>query len=46
MTHTKKGSRFTAATDKSAITVTCVTDSTYNIAQDKEKIKYFINKIR
>lgn len=46
MTHTKKESRFTAATDKSAITVTCVTNTTYNIAQDKEKIKYFIDSVR
>ena len=26
--------------------VTCVTNTTYNIAQDKEKIKYFIDSVR
>ena len=46
MTHTKKGSRFTVAAVKSAKEVTCVTGSTYNIAQDKEKIKYFIDSAR
>lgn len=46
MTHTKKGSRFTVAAVKSAITVTCVTYTTHNIAQDKEKIKSFIDSAR
>ena len=46
MIHREEESQLTAATVKLAKTVTCVTYSIYNIAQDKEKIKYFIDSAR
>ena len=46
MTHEKEESRLTAATDKSAQKVTCVTCSTYNITRESLKIKSFINTAR
>ena len=41
-----KKSQPTAGTVMLAKFVTCVTNTTYNIAQDKEKIKYFIDSVR
>ena len=46
MIRREEESQLTAATVKLAKTVTCVTYSIYNIAQDKEKIKWSISIAR
>lgn len=46
MIRRKKESRFISCSCKSAKTVTCVTYYIYNIAQDKEKIKWSISIAR